>query len=83
MSHFTVKFFASLREVTQTESLQVDVQDVATLDELIPFLISQYPQWAAPLEKPLMKAVNQNMVSGNVPLSAGDEVALFPPVTGG
>ncbi|MGV2470112.1 molybdopterin synthase sulfur carrier subunit, partial [Bacillus subtilis] len=31
----------------------------------------------------LLSAVNQSFVSGEHPLTSGDEVAFFPPVTGG
>ena len=31
----------------------------------------------------LLLAVNQQMVDGDAPLNANDEVAFFPPVTGG
>ncbi|MEG0946500.1 MAG: MoaD/ThiS family protein, partial [Comamonas sp.] len=33
--------------------------------------------------KAVRMALNQDMCQGNVPLKAGDEVAFFPPVTGG
>lgn len=33
--------------------------------------------------KALRMALNQEMVAASAPLKAGDEVAFFPPVTGG
>ena len=41
--------------------------------------------WAQELaeSRPIRAAVNQDMASSDTPLSDGDEVAFFPPVTGG
>ena len=33
--------------------------------------------------KPVRIAVNQNMANVNTAIGAGDEIAFFPPVTGG
>ncbi|RTF81482.1 MoaD/ThiS family protein, partial [Serratia marcescens] len=41
-------------------------------------------RWALALESgKLLAAVNQSLVAADHPLRAGDEVAFFPPVTGG
>jgi len=41
-------------------------------------------RWALALEEGrLLAAVNQTLVSFDHPVVSGDEVALFPPVTGG
>ncbi|MFT4675771.1 MAG: molybdopterin converting factor subunit 1 [Reinekea sp.] len=80
---FTVKFFARLREELATTEVQVALADVTTLAQLKPFLIGQYPHWQTALERNLLLAVNQNLVNGDLTLQVGDEVALFPPVTGG
>lgn len=58
------------------------VATVATLREHLRGLGSAYA--AALAEKRALRtAVNQEMVSASAPLRAGDEVAFFPPVTGG
>ena len=46
-------------------------------------LIHEYPHWAAHLDGRLLSAVNQEMANGQTPVRDGDEVAFFPPVTGG
>ena len=41
-------------------------------------------QWRTVLEQEnMIRAVNQAVVTGNCALRDGDEVAFFPPVTGG
>jgi molybdopterin synthase sulfur carrier subunit len=83
MSTFTLKFFAKLKEQTGTDQIEISVNAVSKLNQLKPYLVSEYPQWAAMFESQLMTAINHDMVTGDQVLKAGDEVALFPPVTGG
>ncbi len=83
----TVKilFFAGLREAlgTGTEALALPA-GVATVGELRDLLAARGEPWAAlATTKNLRVAVNQQMVGFDTPVKAGDEVAFFPPVTGG
>ena len=59
----------------------VDVQDEA----LRAHLMARGGAWASVLAngKALRVAVNQEMADPATPVKAGDEVAFFPPVTGG
>ncbi|MEJ2044944.1 MAG: molybdopterin converting factor subunit 1 [Reinekea sp.] len=83
MTDIKLKFFARLKEQTGTDELSIPAEQATTVDELKVYLRQQYPQWQHFLDARLMAAVNQTMVQGNPELHAGDEVALFPPVTGG
>lgn len=83
MKQIQLKFFARLREELGTAEMEVPVDQAPTLDALVDWLMTEQPNWQAALQGPLLRAVNQDMVNGNVELKAGDEVALFPPVTGG
>ena len=79
-------YFARLREAFGREREQVelpgDVQDVAGLTA---WLRSRGEPWGRELApgKPVRIAVNQDMASADTPVGNGDEVAFFPPVTGG
>lgn len=81
-----VLYFARLREVFDRECEQVElpagVQDVASL---IAWLRSRGEPWEGELAagKPVRVAVNQDMAAADTPVGNGDEVAFFPPVTGG
>ena len=46
-------------------------------------MLAAEPKLAATTTKPWRVAVNQRMADLATPLKAGDEVAFFPPVTGG
>ena len=79
-------FFASVRERLDCRSLDVEwVSDQMDLEQLQQQLIaSRGSLWREVLgQENLIRAVNQVVVPGNCALADGDEVAFFPPVTGG
>lgn len=82
----TVLYFARLREALGQSSEQIalpeTVRDLAGLRAL---LVARGGAWGEELApgKPVRAAVNQTMAVGDVPITDGDEVAFFPPVTGG
>jgi molybdopterin synthase sulfur carrier subunit len=81
-----VLFFAGLREQLGTPAMDVELPpSVSTVDELRSHLRSRGGAWESALgeKKALRMALNQEMVQDASPLKAGDEVAFFPPVTGG
>jgi molybdopterin synthase sulfur carrier subunit len=81
-----VLYFARLREVFGREREQVElpgnVQDVGGLTA---WLRSRGESWERELApgRPVRIAVNQDMAAADTPVGDGDEVAFFPPVTGG
>ena len=80
-----ILFFAGLREAlgTGTEALALPA-GVATVGGLRDLLAARGEPWAAlATTKNLRVAVNQQMGGFDTPVKAGDEVAFFPPVTGG
>jgi len=81
-----VHFFASIREALGVEHKTFDLpKDVETVEQLITFLAQQHGNtWSEILGKgSVMVAVNHEMAERSARLQAGDEVAFFPPVTGG
>ena len=81
-----VLFFASLREQLGTPLEVVEIPDSAsTVAGLRLHLMQRGGAWHAVLAdmKVVRVAVNQDMAAANAPLNQGDEVAFFPPVTGG
>ena len=81
-----LRFFASLREgLGLSEELVSVPASVVTTTDLRAWLMQRGEVWAQLLnsERSLRCAVNQHIAAENVTLSDGDEVAFFPPVTGG
>lgn len=84
----TVKllFFAKLREDLGSTGESLALPDgIATVAALRGHLIARGPQWAAALgaNRALRVAVNQDLADAATAIKPGDEVAFFPPVTGG
>lgn len=81
-----VLFFASIREQLDCAGLDLEWSDsLASLDALQAYLCNEHGEtWASVLNQHnMIRAVNQLVAEGNADLSDGDEVAFFPPVTGG
>jgi molybdopterin synthase sulfur carrier subunit len=82
----TVLYFARLREALGTASEQLALPPaVRDLEGLRALLVARGGAWEKELApgKAVRAAVNQAMAGGDVPVADGDEVAFFPPVTGG
>jgi len=81
-----ILYFAWLRErVGVAEEEVAPPPDVATVADLIAWLKLRGPRHAAALadDRVVRVAVNQDYARPGDPVRPGDEVALFPPVTGG
>lgn len=77
-----VRLFASLKDRAGRERVTVDLVRPATVRTLTEALAIHYPALAPALPTSLV-AVNQDFAFPDTPVEAGDEVALFPPVSGG
>ena len=78
----TIKFFASYREEVGEEEVTMRLGNGETVDDLLQTLRERLPRWAAYDHQPMV-ARNLEYVGGDEILCDGDEVALFPPVSGG
>lgn len=80
-----ILYFAWLRERVGVPEEEVDVpEDVATVAGLIAWMGTRGAAYAqAFASKTIRCAVNQTFAGPDSVLLSGDEVAFFPPVTGG
>ena len=84
----TVKivYFARLREVLGKAEEELVIPDgVSTVGELAAYLRARGDDWAAELGvgKAVRVAVDLDMADVDTPVSEGQEIAFFPPITGG
>jgi molybdopterin synthase sulfur carrier subunit len=79
-----IKYFAWIKEITNYEEEHIDSNEINNLDELKIFIISKYPDLKKHLDKEILRfAVNHEYVLENIDLQKDDEIAIFPPVSGG
>ena len=82
----TLLYFARLREVlglsTEQAALPAEINDVQSLTE---WLSQRGDAWQEELtrKKTVRVAVNHDMAGPDTAVKDGDEIAFFPPVTGG
>ena len=82
----TILYFARLREALGKTAEQVVLPvGVGDLESLRKWLRERGGAWAEEMadDRPVRAAVNRDVAHGNTPVRDGDEVAFFPPVTGG
>ena len=82
----TLLYFASIRESLGCSRENVPLPPgTPTVAALVDHLRSRDPRWSEAFTpgKQWRVAVNQQMADLATPLKPGDEVAFFPPVTGG
>lgn len=78
-----ILFFAQIREAVGVSELNLTIANLSVA-ELLQRLSMQGERWHyALLAKRVLCAVNQEIVSFDQQLCSGDEIAFFPPVTGG
>ncbi len=79
-----VVFFAALREQLNCSELSLSSENLTTIADLKAELASKDDKWQQVFaNSALLSAVNHDMVNSEQAIEAGDEVAFFPPVTGG
>jgi molybdopterin converting factor subunit 1 len=77
-----VRLFAAYKDLLGEEEIVMDLDDGATVGDALGLLKEQFPALVDQGYSPLT-AVNLEHVSKRHILEEGDELAIFPPVSGG
>ena len=80
-----IKYFAWLKNITNTDEEEIcneNITDVKTLKE---FLLKKYPKLNQYMEEEdfIRIPINLEYITTNELINSKDEIALFPPVSGG
>ena len=82
-----VVFFARLRELMEIDEVSIEFpqDNTITVQQALKIMTDRYSVFNDYIEQGhrIMIAVNQSMTDQNHELKPGDELAFFPPVTGG
>lgn len=80
----SVLFFAQLREQLGCDKLSLEMPTDSSVTGLRKKIIENNPEWLEFLASDkLLFSVNHTLVKASHTIQDGDEVAFFPPVTGG
>ena len=80
-----IKYFAWIKNITNTEEEKVDDKNIMDVKTLKEFLLKKYPQLNQYMKEDdfIRVAINLEYVTTNELINHKDEIALFPPVSGG
>jgi molybdopterin synthase sulfur carrier subunit len=78
-----IRFFAMLRERLGVDKVDFQYTDEKTVFDIKQKLIARGEPWTLLAEQDVLIAVNQTLTSASATVNDGDEIAFFPPVTGG
>ena len=79
-----IKYFAWMRELTKNDEEYLDSNEIQNLKKLKKFLSTKYPTLQKHFDQEILRfAVNHEYVVENIDLDEYDEIAVFPPVSGG
>jgi MoaE-MoaD fusion protein len=80
--HVRLLFFATLKDIIGAREMQLDVPDGSTVADVLTHLEGSYPRMKD-YRPVVLTAVNEEYVERGTRIEDGDEVAIFPPVSGG
>ena len=80
-----IKYFAWLKNITNTEEEKVDDKNITDVKTLKEFLLKKYPKLNQYMKEDdfIRVAINLEYITTNETIDSKDEIALFPPVSGG
>ncbi|RJP48272.1 MAG: molybdopterin converting factor subunit 1 [Anaerolineaceae bacterium] len=81
--NLTVKLFATLKDKAQANQLVLELeQQLPTVQDLLSQIVVQNPSLASSM-KSILVAVNHEFAFSEQILGPNDDIAIFPPVSGG
>ena len=79
-----IKYFAWIKDITYLEEEEINLNEAKNLDELKTYIVKKYPDLKKHMIKEILRfAINQEYAVNNTNLNEEDEIAIFPPVSGG
>ena len=79
-----IKYFAWIKDITNKDQEIIKEKHPKTINDLKKLLCESYPGLKKHIDNDILRyAINKEYTSINQKLASTDEVAIFPPVSGG
>ena len=79
-----IKYFAWIKDITKKDVDILNSNYPKNIEELKKYLILMYPSLEKHISKNILRyAITMEYNSKNISLQENDEIAIFPPVSGG
>ena len=79
-----IKYFAWIKDITKKDVEVLNSNYPKNIEELKKYLVLMYPSLEKHISKDILRyAINMEYNSKNASLQENDEIAVFPPVSGG
>ena len=79
-----IKYFAWIRDITSVNEENLNDSSIIDVNSLKKFIYTKYPKLKKHIDEDIIRiSINLNYSYENDKISQSDEIALFPPVSGG
>ena len=79
-----IKYFAWIKDITKSEYENLNYSNLKDINELKKFLIKKHPKLKKFIDEAIIRfSLNQEYITENKKINLNDEIAIFPPVSGG
>ena len=79
-----IKYFAWIKDITKKDEEIIKNKQPKTINDLKKLLCKSYPDLEKHINNNILRyAINMEYTSINETLTSKDEIAIFPPVSGG
>ena len=79
-----IKYFAWIKDITKSEYENLNYSNLKDINELKKILVKKYPKLKKFIDEDIIRfSINQEYIIENKKINLNDEIAIFPPVSGG
>ena len=80
-----IKYFAWIKDITNVDEEEIINEDIKDINDLKNFISKKYPKLSIHMQNNeiIRVAINLEYINENQKIFVNDEIAFFPPVSGG
>ena len=79
-----IKYFAWIKDITKSEYENLNYSNLKDINELKKILVKKYRKLKKFIDEDIIRfSISQEYITENKKINLNDEIAIFPPVSGG